>query len=398
MRIVLIGNYSESILSFRGHLLSKFMEAGHEVVACAPGENPVLAAKLREMGVAYRSIALERTGINPLRDFLSFLELALFIRSYKPHIVFNYTIKPIIYGSFAAKLMGVPKIFSMVTGLGYVFIGTAKKHFFLKSLVTKLYKLALLYNKTIFFLNPDDLSLFCELNIVQNSQRILLINGEGVDIDYFNNPNAGSAATPTSKTIVINGSGVDLVHFTNVSVHPGPIVFLLIARLIKDKGIIEYVNAARQIKKRYPQAIFRLVGPFDCNPAAIQQSQVASWTEEGVVEYLGETKDVRPFIADASVYVLPSYREGLPRTILEAMAMGRPVITTDAPGCRETVTDNDNGFVVPVKDTIQLELAMERFILEPELIEKMGNRCRELVEKKYDVHKVNSVILAAMGL
>lgn len=168
--------------------------------------------------------------------------------------------------------------------------------------------------------------------------------------------------------------------------------------MIKDKGIYEYIRAATILKKRYPWAKFRLLGPFDTNPTAISETQIKAWHNSGVIEYLGETKDVRPFLADTSVYVLPSYREGTPRTVLEAMAMGRPIITTDAPGCRETVIEGENGFLVPIKDEQALAKVMERFIQEPELIGKMGKRSREIAEEKFDVNKINATILQAMGL
>jgi len=171
---------------------------------------------------------------------------------------------------------------------------------------------------------------------------------------------------------------------------------LLIARLLKDKGIFEYIEAARIIKANYPQAIFQLLGPFDSNPSAISKKQMMEWKQEGVVDYLGETQDVRSFIKKSNIYVLPSYREGTPRSVLEAMAMGRPVITTDAPGCRETVIEGRNGFLIPIKDIEALVKAMEYFILHSESIPQMGKCSREIAEEKYDVHNVNAMILTAM--
>ncbi len=174
--------------------------------------------------------------------------------------------------------------------------------------------------------------------------------------------------------------------------------FLLIARLLGDKGVREYVEAVRRIKARYPDVVFRLVGWIDENPNAIREQELNDWVSEGVVEYLGRLSDVRPAIADCTVYVLPSYREGTPRTVLEAMAMGRPIITTDAPGCRETVVDGENGFLVPVKAVDELVSAMEKFVLFPGLVEKMGRRSREIAEAKYDVNAVNAVMLREMGI
>jgi glycosyltransferase involved in cell wall biosynthesis len=176
------------------------------------------------------------------------------------------------------------------------------------------------------------------------------------------------------------------------------VVFLLISRLLGDKGIREYVAAAGEVLRRYRNVVFRLAGNVDTNPNSIQLDEVFQWHRAGVIEYMGQLDDVRTAIADCSVFVLPSYREGTPRAILEAMAMGRPIITTDAPGCRETVTDGDNGLLVPVKAVKELAIAMERFIVEPDLIPRMGARSRIIAVDKYDVHKVNSQMLTGMGI
>jgi glycosyltransferase involved in cell wall biosynthesis len=395
LKIVLISNYASSLINFRGDLMSEFVKAGHEVIACAPGESIDTADKLKSKGVSYKAILLDRTGINPIKDLFSFLELATLFRRIRPDIVFNYTIKPVIYGSLAARLAGVSNTFSMITGLGYVFTGASLRQRIIRALVCRLYRRALSNNRAIFFLNADDLTLFVRSGLVSYSQKTLLINGEGIDINYYTYPSLPNADQGGQT---IKCSETDLMNFPHVSMASKQPRFLLIARLIKDKGIFEYVDAARVLKKRHPQAVFRLLGPFDRNPSAIRESEIKGWQEEGIIEYLGEAEDVRPFIADANVYVLPSYREGLPRTVLEAMAMGRPIVTTDAPGCRETVRDGDNGFLVPVRDVDSLALAMERFILHPELIAKMGSRSREIAEGKYDVRKVNAVIMQTMGL
>ena len=398
LKIVIISNYASSLINFRGALISEFVKAGHEVIACAPGESIDMAEKLKSMGVRYRAIHLDRTGINPIKDLFLLLELLSFFRRSQPDIVINYTIKPVIYGSLAARLAGVANIFSMITGLGYVFTGNALRQKMIRALVCRLYRRALSINQAVFFLNADDLALFVQSGLINYSQKTLLIDGEGVDVKHYNYPSP-PFAHQDEQTSVISGSGIDLMNFPHISLEIKQPRFLLIARLIKDKGIFEYVEAARILKKRHTQTVFRLLGPFDSNPSAILESQVKEWQKEGTIEYLGETEDVRPFIADANVYVLPSYyREGLPRTILEAMAMGQPIVTTDAPGCRETVRDGDNGFLVPVRDVDSLAQAMERFILHPELIAKMGSRSREIAERKYDIRKVNAVIMQTMGL
>jgi len=233
-----------------------------------------------------------------------------------------------------------------------------------------LYRIALVRNEKVFFQNPDDLKLFQELKLVA-ARKCLLVSGSGVNLGYYK-----PAALPT-----------------------GAPAFLMIARLLKEKGFEEYVKAAQIVKQKYPETVFRMIAwQLAGSPSVISSDQVERWKDEGLVEIFGETNDVRPFLAGASVYVLPSYREGTPRTVLEAMAMGRAIITTDAPGCRETVVDGVNGFLVPERDSKSLAEAMERFILEPELIAKMGKASRRIAEEKYNVHIVNQVINRTMGL
>ncbi len=371
MRIGVVGGVARSLINFRGPLLRAMIERGHEVIACAPDISDEVSASLSKMGVKKcYSIPLWRTGMNPFHDFKTYNSLRSIFEKERPDCVLSYTIKPVIYGSLAAQAVNVPGVFSMITGLGYAFTSTTIKQRFLRAVVQPLYRQALKGNTVVFFQNPDDQALFVDRRLVRDVSRTVVINGSGVDLEYY------SRAEPVTERIV----------------------FLLIARLLRDKGIYEYVEAAKQIKAKYPEIIFQLVGPLDSNPSAISPTTVEAWHKEGIIEYLGEAKDVRPHIGAASVYVLPSYREGTPRTVLEAMAMGRPIITTDAPGCRETVRDGINGFLVPVKDVRRLVEAMERFIENPSLIPKMGEESWKVATEKYDVRKVNAAILDVMGL
>jgi glycosyltransferase involved in cell wall biosynthesis len=366
-KIVLIGPYTKSLISFRGELMKQWLAAGHEVIAMAPesGYEEEFAA----MGVQFCLLPFKRANINPIGDISLLLFLIKQFQVIKPNVVFSYAIKPVIYGSVAAKLSGVDKIFSMITGLGYVFTGNSFKQNLLRLITVLLYRQALSFNRKVFFQNPDDITAFTSLNIVEEC-RTVLINGSGIDIDNY-----CYTESPYDK-----------------------ISFLLIARLLWDKGISEYVQAAEIIKKRHPSVKFQLLGPYDSNPSSIKSEDINRWTTDNVIEYLGETNDVRPFLAASNVYVLPSYREGTPRSVLEAMAMGRPIITTDAPGCRETVRDGENGFLVSVKNVQALAEAMEYFILHPEQIKEMGLKSRQIAEEKYDVRKVNEVIIQAMRL
>jgi len=371
MKIIVLAGLAESLLNFRGHLLSTMVKAGHEVIACAPEKPHKVIDGLKTIGVSYHSIELDRTGMNPLKDLRLCIHLRDMFLELKPDVFFGYTIKPVIYGSFAARLANIPNKYSMITGLGYAFSETTLRQRLVNILVRRLFRFSLSMNDKVFFQNPDDLSLFEQLGLIKGKNKGILINGSGVDLDFF------AQSSPVLDRPV----------------------FLLIARLLKAKGICEYVNSAKVLKERYPQAKFLLLGPCDSNPSAVSEKQIIEWQTTGVIEYRGEASDVRPIIAEASVFVLPSYyREGIPRTILEAMAMGKPIITTDAPGCRETVKDGENGFLVPVKDSLALAAAMEKFILQPALIDVMGKRSREIAIMKFDVHKVNSVIMKEMGL
>ena len=367
--IIIVGGYAPSLVNFRGELIKRFVSLGHQVIACAPDASEETIITLKEMGASYYSIPVSRTGLNPINDIRTFFSLLILFKNKSPDTVLLYTIKPVIYGSLAAKVASVPAIFSMITGLGNAFVAKGFKSKLIRVLVRYLYRNSLTANKKVFFQNPDDLADFRGSDLLGSNDKSVLINGSGINTEDF-----------------------------RVSELPKTINFLLIARLLKDKGLIEYAQAASIIRKRYPEVEFDLVGWLDENPACISQNKLDEWVNSGTVNYLGKLDDVRPAIANASVYVLPSYREGTPRTVLEAMAMGRPIITTDAPGCRETLVDGENGFLVPVKSVDELVAAMEKFILKPELIVSMGRRSREIAVDKYDVHKINQVIFETMGL
>lgn len=379
MKYLIIASYPASILKFRGALIKALQDKGFEIHIAAP-EFDVYSEErnnLIELGYIVHDIPMQRTGTNPLNDVKTLSALYLLMKKIKPSHVMGYTIKPIIYGSLAAKLARVPHRFALITGLGYAFQGADEQDYKksnLQKVMHKLYSVALASTHKVFFQNPDDEALFRTMKILQ----------------------------PKTSTTVVNGSGVDISEY---SVQPFATIddiliprFLLIARLLGDKGVREYAQAAKIIKEKYPQAQFDLVGWIDDNPDAIEQQELDNWINEGLFNFWGKLDDVKPAIAVSSIYVLPSYREGTPRTVLEAMAMGRPIITTDAPGCRETVIDGYNGYLVPVKAVEELAAAMEYFIVNPALIIEMGKASRQLVEEKFDVDAVNQFMLEAMGL
>ncbi|PLC53048.1 glycosyltransferase family 1 protein [Pollutimonas nitritireducens] len=374
MKFLLIAGFPDSLLQFRGPLIEALQAEGLEVHIAAPDlpAGNAMRRRLEEKGLIIHDIPLRRTGMNPVADFKCMLHLWRLMRAIKPDFVMGYTIKPVIYGSLAAWLARVPHRFALVTGLGYAFQGQhgdGNARRLLRSLVQGLYSVGLRRTEKVFFQNPDDEALFRALKIL----------------------------SPITPSCVVNGSGVNVAEYHPATLPAAP-HFLLIARLLGDKGVREYAQAAARIRARRPDIMFSLVGWIDDNPDAIKQVELDVWTGQGTLNYLGRLADVRPAIAACSVYVLPSYREGTPRTVLEAMAMGRAVITTDAPGCRETVIDGVNGWLVPVRSAEALTVAMERFLEDPMLAERMGNQSREIAETKYDVHKVNAVMLREMGI
>ena len=374
IRICIIGNQAFSLLNFRGHLISDMVAGGHEVLALAPDYSKKEREEVRALGAEPVDYSLSRTGMNPAKDAADMLRLAVLLHKLKPDITLGYAIKPVIYGTLAARLALVPQRFAMIEGLGFVFtppegMETLKCRA-LKVVVSKLYAAALRHANRVFFLNRDDIEEFSKCRII----------------------------TPT-KAFLLGGIGVDLNEWTPEPPVKELVTFLLTARLLREKGIVEYAKAARIIKHKHPNTRFILIGGLDTNPGGLSLSEVESWVEDGILEWPGRVPDVRAWMAKASVFVLPSfYREGVPRSTQEAMAMARPIITTDAPGCHETVIDSENGFLVPVRDPDALAAAMESFILQPELIEKMGQASRRMAEERFDVRKVNQVILNEMGL
>lgn len=373
MRISIHAGLASSLINFRGPLVKTLCDVGYDVHAIAPEllSDEKTRSQLESWGVTVHELRLHRAGINPLKDVVTFFDYVRLLRKIRPDVTLGYTIKPVIYGNLAAWLTRLPLRFALITGLGYAFTGEATgKRKLIQHLARSLYSQALKRCKKVFFQNPDDEALFRQLGLVPSSVH----------------------------TQVVNGSGVDTEQFALVELPDGSPVFLLIARLLGDKGVREYVQAARKVRREYAQARFVLVGSLDPNPDSISKAELDGWVEEGVIEYPGRLDDVRPAIAASTVYVLPSYREGTPRTVLEAMSMGRAIITTDAPGCRETVIEGENGFLVPIKDADALAKAMIRFIEQPELIASMGKRSREIAEQKYDVEIVNRQMLEGMGL
>lgn len=378
MKFLMICSYLPSALNFRGKLLEAIQAKGYEIHVFAPDLTDFTDQlnQLKQLGYHIYEIPMQRTGTNPLKDLNTLMEMYRLISQIQPDVVLSYTIKPVIYGTLAAWLAKVPKRFALITGLGYAFqnVESGKRSIFQK-MVHGLYAQALKQADKVFFQNPDDLKLFQDIRLLEANKPTVVVNGSGVNVQNFE-----VMPLPLNEQGIVKAS------------------FLLIARLLGDKGVREYAEAARIIKAKYPETEFHLVGWIDDNPSAISQAELDAWVSEKTVNYWGKLSDVRPAISASSVYVLPSYREGTPRTVLEAMAMGRAVITTDAPGCRETVSNGVNGYLVGVKSVDDLVQSMQYFIEDPKLITYMGQRSREIALNKYDVHQVNKRMMTEMEM
>jgi glycosyltransferase involved in cell wall biosynthesis len=369
LRVLLLGSFAPSLINFRGPLIAAMIARGHEVTAAAPKIDPRTAAGLRAMRAEPRSIAISNASLNVASLLRSYASLRRLIREVRPDIVIGYTIKPVILAALAGRAERVPRIVALITGLGFAFTGGVEaKRLVSRVAASLLYRIALKRADVVLFQNSDDQKLFRRLRLLPR----------------------------TKESAVINGSGIDTEHFTPVTVPCTP-SFLMISRLLRDKGIREYEAAAARLKAAHPKVRVALVGYLDPSPDSISQEDLDRMRDSGV-EFLGKLEDVRPAIAACSVYVLPSYREGTPRSVLEAMAMGRAIITTDAPGCRETVIEGRNGFLVPPRDADALYEAMLRFIEQPGLAAAMGAESRKIAEEKYDVRKVNADLMRHAGL
>ncbi|HEX8572082.1 MAG TPA: glycosyltransferase family 4 protein [Allosphingosinicella sp.] len=368
--VALLGSFAPSLINFRGPLIEAMVGRGHRVHALAPDIDGPTAAQLRSIGAEPRSVELARTSLNPLRTLASQRSLSRLFRELRPDLVIAYTIKPVVLGAAAARAAGVERFVPMVTGLGYAFTGGFEPKRILSRVAASLmYRRAFARSTVALFQNPDDLADFRRLRLLP-------------------------AALPTA---LINGSGVDTRRFAEVPVPEGPPSFLMIGRLLGDKGVREYGSAAARLKREHPEVRVSLAGWIDPSPDAIGQAELDSLVASGI-DYLGRLDDVRPAIAAHSVYVLPSYREGTPRSVLEAMATGRAIVTSDAPGCRQTVIEGENGLLAPPRDSDALYRAMLRFVEEPDLAFRLGPRSRRIAEQRFDVDAVNSEILRLAGL
>ena len=353
-KIVFIANSSFYFYKFRHSLISTFITHGYEVALIAPKDE--YSEKLSKFHCIELK-NLDRKSMNPLKDIALLMELYFKIKKEKAAIVFSFTIKPNIYAALVCKVLGV-KIVPSITGLGYLFIQNDQK--LIHNLIKRLYSFAFKVPEKFIFQNSDDQALFID-KFKMDQSKCIITPGSGINLDFFK-------PLPLPKT---NS-------------------FLMIARLLKDKGILEFIEAAEIVLKKVPDAKFTLIGPIDeLNHAGISEKEFMQINKNNSISYLGEKQDVVPFLKECNCFVLPSYREGTPRTNLEAMAMGRPIITTDVPGCRGTVDEGKNGFLVPVRNANELAKAMIKFIDLPyNKKQAMGAYSRKKAENEYDEKNV----------
>jgi glycosyltransferase involved in cell wall biosynthesis len=372
MRVGVMGTQARDLVNFRGHLLAQLAKAGHSAHGLAPGGTPELTAALAGLGVTFVPIPMDRTGINPVREAWTVLQLWRRLRALKLDLLLTYELKSVVFGTLAATLAGIPRRFAMITGRGTTLQGqaTGLRDRAIRRIVKQLYRVALPRTQGVFFQNMDDCAFFGETGMLGRAVPRRIINGSGVDLDYF-------AVAPLP---------------------PGPVTFLFVGRLLRNKGLRELAEACRLLAQAGTPVRCQVLGPLETNTNGIKVGQMAEWVREGLLEYLGEVRDVRPALAEAHVLVLPSYGEGTPRSVLEAMAMGRAVVTTDAPGCRDAVEHGLNGLLVPVGDAAALAQAMADLAGARDLIARYGAAGRKRAEAKYDVHLVTADIMAFMGL
>jgi glycosyltransferase involved in cell wall biosynthesis len=368
--LVTVAAQPKSVENFRGDLIRAAVTGGHAVTAMSGPATPEEIQRIVALGADFRPYAVERAGLNPLRDLATFAALRSAFKALRPDVVLAAYIKPVIWSGLAVRSTPDTRFYALIEGLGLIFQPHGVVRRLLMRVAEWLYWASLRRASKVIFLNVENRDLFVSQGIV-----------------------------PASKCEIIPGIGVNLEHFSEVSLPEGPPRFLLMARLLAAKGLREYAAAARIVKQRHPEAVFQLLGPGDSSPDAISLDEVRSWHAEGAVHYLGEATDVRSALAGCQVFVLPtSYPEGMPRTLLEAMAMGRPVVTTDAPGCRETVEDGQNGFLVPLRDPAALADRLTWLIEHRDRWPQMGRRSRQIAEERFNVHDINARLLAIMDI
>lgn len=368
-KVAIVTAATNTVPRFRIDMLDEFVRRGCGVVVFGDEPEGEWAGYFAEHGASYRTYPVSRNGLNPVSDMAALHALEGLFRRERVDKVFTYQAKPNIYGALAANRAGIDDVFVMMGGLGSVFRAADIKSRLIGLVVGMEYRVALRHARAVFFQNEEDVELFASRGIV-GREKIVMTRGSGVNLDRF-----------PSRPL------------------PGKGSFLFVGRLVRGKGVFDYLEAARMVKGVRPEVEFHLVGPYDTNPTALGPEELRPYIDEGTVVYHGEQKDVQPFQEACSCFVLPSYYgEGTPKSALEAMATGRPLIVADAVGCREVVREGANGFLVPPRDPGAIAAAMLRLLDEDGLAARMGRESRRMAEELFDVGKVNAIICEAMGI
>lgn len=353
--VVIFTTDAFSLLNFRGKLIKELVARGHRVHAISPDFSDEMKLSIERLGATPHDIDFNRVGTHIIEDFQSSLKLLKLLGRLKPDCILSYFVKPVIYGTLCAFLAGVPHRVAMIEGLGSTFSsGTTKKVSARRLLISLMYKIALMFAHKIIFLNEDDIQEFHARKILHKKRALLL-----------------------------GGIGVDLKEWVNDKSLKSPFTFTMSARMLREKGVQVFADAAREVKKIYPEVRFLLLGALDANPDSLTEAEITRWVDEKILEWHGHVS-VRPWLAQTSVFVLPSYyREGIPRSSQEALSMGLPIITTDSVGCKETVVDQYNGYLIPIKDSEALAEKMKLFLQNPDCVATMGANSRKLAELKF---------------
>ena len=370
MKIIVMNNKASFLVSFWSVLIRRLHAEGHLVTCFVPAGDPEAERALRESGADIVNYPLDNKGLNPFRDAKTCVALYRLFRKTGADVLYASTIKSVIYGVPVAALAGIRARYAMITGLGYMFEANTLPKKALTCLAALLYRIALSCCRAVFFQNSDDIRTFQDWHCLPAAAPVVLTRGTGVDTEHFA-PSAPAGGSPE---------------------------FLLVGRLLEAKGLYEFAEAARLVKAKYPDVRFCLLGAPEPSRGGVPMDTIRGWEREGLLEYLGVTRDVRPFVEQARVVVLPSWREGLPCSLMEAMSMGRAIVATDVPGCRDVVVHGQNGFLVPAKNPAALAQALERFVEDASLAESMGKAGRTLAEGELDARKAAELILRTMRM
>lgn len=371
MKILLIGNQASTIILFRKKLIEQLVSKDISVHILTMDNDREKFLQISQLGATPEQYIFSRSGMNPLSDMVNTVSLSKKIKEINPDVVFCFFPKPVIFGTLAAKLAGVKYVYNLLEGLGFCYTAHKKKDSFkkriLKHIQTFLYKLTLPRSKKVLFLNPDD-------------YRDLIIHNKIAISDFE----------------IIGGIGVNLNEYSYSLPDKTSLHFGMVSRLLVEKGVREFVEAAKIVKEKYPEVKFSIAGAIDDNPGGITREQLNVWKKEGHVDFLGQITDVKGYLTELSVFVLPSYREGIPRSTQEAMSIGRPVITTDVPGCRETINHGLNGFMIPPWNVELLAEAMINFIVNPQQVISMGKESRRMAEEKFDENVATDKLISIL--